>query len=139
MNGTGSRGGTGGSPERQVGDEEFLDITQSQAEARLLRKALQQLSDGGAGEALQEMAREVLSGRMGLRDAVSHSAYGEELIAKNASFREEWESMSEREREELAEQGHQLIEKERREIEAEKREADGGRPGKHSGRGGPTY
>jgi hypothetical protein len=133
------RGDTSGSPERQVADEEFLDIAGSPAEARLLRKALQQLSDGGAGQALQEMAREVLSGRVGLREAVSQGAYGEELIDKTESFRRDWESMSDREREELTEQGQQLIDKERREIEAEKREADGGRSGRHSGRGWSVY
>ncbi|WP_030239450.1 MULTISPECIES: hypothetical protein [unclassified Streptomyces] len=133
------RGDTSGPSERQVGDEEFLDIAGSQAEARLLRKALQQLSDGGAGQALQEMAREVLSGRMGLREAVSQGAYGGELIDKTESFRRDWESMSDREREELAEHGRQLIDEERREIEAERREADSGRSGRHSGRGWSAY
>ncbi|GJF29723.1 hypothetical protein KNE206_24230 [Kitasatospora sp. NE20-6] len=109
--------------DRQVGYEEFQDIAQSPGEARLLHKAMKQLADGGAGPAMQEMARDVLAGRTGLRQALSQSAYSPELLAGADSLHDRLSAMSDRERDELAEQGRRFIAQEDREIEDEAREA----------------
>jgi hypothetical protein len=51
-----------------------------QARARSLRKALQKLADDRApDDPLREMAREVLSGRTGLREAARVPSYAEAL------------------------------------------------------------
>lgn len=123
-------------PDRQVDDAEFLDIAEDPVEARLLRKSLQQLAGGGAGDALQEMAREVLSGRVGLRDAVGVSAYGEALAECGQSFKDEWDEKSENEREAMAAEGRSVVSQERDEMEQERRDANrGGGGSRHDGRG----
>lgn len=137
----GSNGGD--AHDRQVDDSEFLDIAPDPAEARLLRKALQQLADGGAGEALQEMAREVLAGRTGLREAVTIPAYAEQLTAKARVFQEEWDQKTDEEREAWAAEGRQRIEQERAEMAEEQRAQQQRRPGqrppRHDGRGWSPY
>lgn len=125
-------------PDRQVDDSEFLDIAEDPVEARLLRKSLQQLAGGGAGEALQEMAREVLSGRVGLREAVQISAYGDALAERAQSFKDEWDEKSEQEREAMAEEGRAVMAQERDEMEQERRDAGHGGGSRHHGRGGPA-
>lgn len=123
-------------PDRQVDDAEFLDIAEDPVEARLLRKSLQQLAGGGAGEALQEMARDVLAGRIGLRQAVEVSAYGEALAERAQSFTDEWDEKSEEEREAMAAEGRAIVSQERDEMEQERRDTNrGGGGSRHDGRG----
>ncbi|MER6842878.1 hypothetical protein [Streptomyces platensis] len=110
-----------GEPEKQVDEAEFLEISKDPAAARALRKSLETLAGGGAGETLKEMASEVLSGRLGLRDAVNVTAYSEALIENTQTARDEWASMSESEREARADEGARYLEEQRSEIEAERR------------------
>ncbi|MEU6147594.1 hypothetical protein ABZ848_45505 [Streptomyces sp. NPDC047081] len=107
-------------PEKQVGDSEFMDIAKDPAEARAMRKALQQIAGGGAGEALKEMAKEVLSGRVGLRQATQTSGYTDALAEKVQPFREQWDAMSETERQSRAAEGQRALDEYRREIEEER-------------------
>jgi len=67
--------------EPRIGDADLMNITGGdQARARSLRKALQKLADGRApDDPLREMAREVLSGRTGLREAARVPSYAEAL------------------------------------------------------------
>jgi hypothetical protein len=59
-----------GQADAEVDDAEFLSSTRDQVQARALRKQLQQLAGCEAGGVLQEMAKEVLSGRIGPREAL---------------------------------------------------------------------
>ncbi|WP_435209719.1 hypothetical protein [Streptomyces sp. bgisy034] len=135
----------GREPERQVDDSEFMEIAHDPAQARVLRKALEQLAGGGAGETLREMAKEVLSGRIGLREAVSVSAYSEAVMEKSQHFMREWEQLPERERDGLVAEGERYLREQQREIDDERREAQrgnnpgAGRNARHDGRGWSAY
>ncbi|WP_051741653.1 hypothetical protein [Streptomyces xylophagus] len=67
--------------ELRIGDADLMNLTGGdQARARSLRKALQKLADDRApDDPLREMAREVLSGRTGLREAARVPSYAEAL------------------------------------------------------------
>jgi hypothetical protein len=109
-------------PEKQVDESEFMDIAKDPAEARALHKSLRMIAGGGVGDALKEMAQEVLSGRVGLRQAMQISGYTDEMLGKS-EFQDKWMAMSDTERYALAAEGEQTLEKERREIAEERREA----------------
>jgi hypothetical protein len=109
-------------PEKQVDESEFMDIAKDPAEARALHKSLRMIAGGGVGDALKEMAQEVLSGRVGLRQAMQISGYTDEMLGKS-EFQDKWMAMSDTERYALAAEGEQALEKERREIAEERREA----------------
>ncbi|MFF9477263.1 hypothetical protein [Streptomyces sp. NPDC014733] len=132
-------------PERdddpRVGDEEFLPITRDPAMARLLRKQLEVLADGKAGEVMQEMAREVLSGRIGLREAVRVGAYEEELVKHVDTFRGKWDEMSEAERAHAEREGAKFLEEQREEIarEREERTRASREKSRHGGQRGSSF
>ncbi|MFG2193223.1 hypothetical protein [Streptomyces sp. NPDC048639] len=124
-------------PQKKVDESEFLGITKDPAAARLLRKSLEAVAAGGAGDALKEMAQEVLSGRVGLRQAMDISAYSGQLVEQVHSVMEEkWDSLSEKEREELAAEGQRVLEKQRQEIEEERQQMQGQKSSKSSHAGG---
>lgn len=103
-----------------VGEEEFLDSSRDQAHARALHKQLQQLAGGGAGKVLQEMSREVLSGRVGLREALRVPAYAEALGESARTFRQDWEQMSPEERERQKTEAQQFLAAQQHEIDEER-------------------
>ncbi|MCZ9347892.1 hypothetical protein NGM37_60455 [Streptomyces sp. TRM76130] len=74
-------------------------------ESRHLAEALKVFATGRAGSVLQEMADEVLSGRLSLSAAAGVDAYSEAMISTSRPFSEKWHSLSDIERNELAEQG----------------------------------
>lgn len=124
-------------PNVDVGDEDFLSPTRDRVQARALRKQLQQLAGGGAGDTLQEMAKEVLSGRVGLREALRVPAYSEALGERVRAAREDWEQMSPDEQKAQQDEARRFLDAQRDEIEQEQVEQEGsaGQPPKHSGRG----
>lgn len=128
--------------QKHVDDAEFSDVARDPAEARVLRKSLEMISRGGAGDTLKEMAQEVLSGRIGLRQAAQTSGYTDALIEKSEPFQQEWNEMSEAERHARAAEGERALENERREIAeehhaAQHRNSHSG--GRHSGGGWSLY
>ncbi|MEV0092323.1 hypothetical protein [Streptomyces sp. NPDC050738] len=130
-----------GSPER-FDDSELLEMTrQDPAQARLLRKSLEELSSGRGGDALKEMAQDVLAGRSSLRDAARVSAYSEEILTQAAPMTARWAALSEAERAELAAEGERQIAAAQAEIDEERRTAlrDGGTKSRHDGRGWSAY
>lgn len=131
------------SSEKRVDDSEFLEMTQQDpVQAKILRKSLEHLASGLGGPALKEMAQEVLSGRMGLREAANVSAYAEEAVVQSAPLAEKWASMSDSEREALAADGERRLEEERRQLDDERRTESENRPGtksRHDGRGWSLY
>ncbi|MFG3703579.1 hypothetical protein ACGF7U_02415 [Micromonospora sp. NPDC047670] len=84
-------------PERQ-----FLDITEgSRGLAKLLHTSLRRLSDGVAGDDLQEMARDILAGHTDLRQIAASDAYGSHLLDRFHHFREWEQSLDPEERERM--------------------------------------
>lgn len=128
-------------PDRQtdaeVDDAEFLTDTRDRVQARALRKQLQQLAGGEAGGTLQEMAKEVLAGRVGLREALRVPDYAEALGQRVNTFREAWERMSPEEQKAQRDEAQRFLDAQRDEIEHEQDEQQkpAGRPSKHSSRG----
>ncbi|MET8679864.1 hypothetical protein ABZW18_20355 [Streptomyces sp. NPDC004647] len=126
------------SDERQIGDADLTNITGGdEVRARALRKTLQKLAGSEqAGGALQEMAREVLSGRVGLREAMRVNSYAEALGERVAQARQAYEELPPEELERQQEEARRFLEAQREEIEEERREERGGssgRPPRHSG------
>ncbi|MFE9441503.1 hypothetical protein ACFYO2_21390 [Streptomyces sp. NPDC006602] len=128
---------------QRVDDSEFLEMTQQDpAQAKILRQSLEHLASGLGGDALKEMAQEVLSGRMGLREAANVSAYAEQAVEQAAPLAEKWASMSDSAREALAAEGEQRLAEERRQFDDERRaesEKRSGAKGRHDGRGWSLY
>ncbi|MFF3496773.1 hypothetical protein ACFYWS_36160 [Streptomyces sp. NPDC002795] len=92
--------------DKPVDDSEFLEMTgQDPAQARILRQSLEHLASGLGGGTLKEMAQEVLSGRMGLREAADVSAYADQTVEQSAPLAQKWAEMSDAEREALAAEG----------------------------------
>ncbi|MFI7412258.1 hypothetical protein ACIBU0_26650 [Streptomyces sp. NPDC049627] len=131
------------SSDKRVDDSEFLEMTQQDpAQAKILRQSLEHLASGLGGDALKEMAQEVLSGRMGLREAANVSAYAEQAVETAAPLAEKWASMSDRERDELAAEGERRLAEERRQLDEERRAESENRSAaksRHDGRGWSLY
>jgi hypothetical protein len=129
--------------DKPVDDSEFLEMTQQDpVQAKILRQSLEHLASGLAGDALKEMAQEVISGRMGLREAANVSAYAEQAVEQSAPLAEKWASMSDSERDALAAEGERRLEEERRQLDDERRAESENRSGtkaRHDGRGWSLY
>ncbi|MEU6576992.1 hypothetical protein [Streptomyces sp. NPDC046805] len=123
--------------EQEVGDEEFLDIAKTPAKARALRKSLQRLA-GSEDETLREMARDVLAGRVGLRQAMRTGAYREALHERASVGMRAYEGMSAAERRAAEVEGERQLDAYQEEIDREKaeRQQAAGRsgPARHEGR-----
>lgn len=65
-----------------------------EARAELLRASLGRLASGAAGELLQEMARDVLAGRIALRQALTSDAYGSDFVDGFTRFWERYEKLA---------------------------------------------
>ena len=75
--------------ERMAGSPELADE---------LRRSLERLRDGVAGSELAEMARDVLSGRITLRDVARNAAYAGPILQAIERFQEYQEGLSDQER-----------------------------------------
>lgn len=95
--------------EREVGHEEFLAPGRGPSRARVVHEALRQLSDGAGGPVLKEMACEVLSGRIGLKDAMRMRAYADELGERVETAFAEWERIPASERERQVAQARRFL------------------------------
>ncbi|MDX2645284.1 hypothetical protein PV341_17285 [Streptomyces sp. PA03-1a] len=61
---------------KEISDADLMDVADDPAQARRLHKALRTLADNPTVDGtLKETAREVLSGRLGMREALASSAY----------------------------------------------------------------
>jgi hypothetical protein len=111
------------SEERQIGDTDLMDVAHDEARTRALRKSLQRLADSPQGRgngALQEMAREVLSGRVGLREALRVGVYAEALGERVAAGRREFEQLTPEELAQQSAEAQNYLEAQRAEIEQER-------------------
>ncbi|MER6424214.1 hypothetical protein [Streptomyces sp. NPDC001137] len=107
--------------EHGVGDEEFLDIAKDPARARALRKSLQRLADS-KDETVREMARDVLAGRVGLRQAMRTGAYREALHESAQLGMRAYEQMSAEERSAAEAEGRRQLDEYQEEIDRERAE-----------------
>jgi hypothetical protein len=81
-------------------EEEILNITRGDPVlARVVQRSLQRLATGAAGDALREMAKDVLDGRVSLRDAVTAEAYAGALSERLVPFSQQYDQMPPAERE----------------------------------------
>ncbi|MEU9390979.1 hypothetical protein AB0D86_13355 [Streptomyces sp. NPDC048324] len=122
--------------EPQIGDADLMSIAHDEVRARALRKSLQRLADSRSGNgALQEMAREVLSGRIGLREALRVGPYSEALGERIAQARQEYEQQTPEEREAQRIEALRYLDAQRDEIERERQEQQSkGSNSRHSGK-----
>lgn len=84
-----------------------------------VKRSLGRMADGAAGPELQEMARDVLAGRIGLREAASSSAYSAALRERSSDGFTKLLSLPEEERESLAAKGQAELAELRAEAERE--------------------
>ncbi|NBE51346.1 hypothetical protein GUY60_07895 [Streptomyces sp. YC537] len=111
------------------------------AQAKMLRKSLETLAAGHGGDALKEMAQDVLAGRSSLREAANVSAYSDQLIEQARPMTDKWVSMSEAERDAVAAEGRRAIAAEQEQIDEERREAaaEAAKKSRHDSRGWSLY
>lgn len=84
----------------EISDEDLLDVADNPAQARELRRALKTLSDADSvGPELQRMARDVLAGRVGMREVVQSDAYLGAIGERLGQMRADAEKMTPEQRE----------------------------------------
>ncbi|MFD9127684.1 hypothetical protein [Kitasatospora sp. NPDC059571] len=106
--------------DREIGDDELLDVADSPAQAASLHKALRTIAGNpSVGPELQEMARGVLSGRIGMKDVIGSDRYLHAIGARLDGIRDAAEHLSPEDRRRSEERAARML----REAE----EAEGGR------------
>ncbi|UQA92755.1 hypothetical protein [Streptomyces halobius] len=114
------------SNERQIQDEDLMDVAADPEQAHRLRKALKTLADNPhVGGKLQEMAREVLSGRIGMKDAIDTPAYMDAIGDRMGEIRRAAENQTQAEREASREQFAAWQKKQEEQEDKERAERDG--------------
>lgn len=99
--------------------KELSDLTEGDAaRVEILRASLRRLAGGSGGPALQEMARDVLSGRQRLRDAATSEAYGDALFGNYTKFWKKVERLPEDERRRLMGRSENALGKLRTKLES---------------------
>ncbi|GAA2652254.1 hypothetical protein [Streptomyces lunalinharesii] len=112
--------------ERQIQDEDLMDVAQDPEQAHRLRKALKVLADNpNVGGKLQEMAKEVLSGRMGMKEAIETPGYMDALGDRLNKIRRDAENQTMDEREESRAKFAEWQKKQEAEEDRERAERDG--------------
>ncbi|WP_328384152.1 hypothetical protein OHS81_09205 [Streptomyces sp. NBC_00400] len=114
------------SNERQIQDEDLMDVAQDPEQAHRLRKALKVLADNPhVGGKLQEMAQEVLSGRIGMKDAIATPGYMDALGDRMNEIRRAAENQTMAEREESREKFAAWQKEQEAKEDEERAERDG--------------
>ncbi|MFJ8674231.1 hypothetical protein [Streptomyces sp. NPDC093589] len=124
-------------PPREVGDEEFMSLAKDEAKARMLRKMMKNLTKGESGDPLTELAKDVMSGRQGIREALNNAPQDESLAVRFETFQQRWDAMSEADRLDAEREGAKYLQEQRQEITAEREMAERKRttPPRHSAGG----
>jgi hypothetical protein len=107
--------------ESQEAEHRFAEMTRDPARARQLRRSLETLAERG-DPTVREMAREVLSGRLSLRDAANVPAYGEAMRQGVQEGLRAYAALSEAERREAEEEGRRQLDRVQAELDEEARE-----------------
>lgn len=88
---------------------ESFGIARTPDQARRLRLALNTLAGGSAGPALQDMARDVLSGKVELRTALRSRAYEDAMSDRVHAFSAWYRELTESQRAAEAERARQAM------------------------------
>ncbi|GAA2276937.1 MULTISPECIES: hypothetical protein [Kitasatospora] len=97
--------------EYEITDDELLDVAEDPEQAASLHRALRSMAGSpSVGPQLQEMAKEVLSGRMSMRDAVRSSHYLDAIGDRLSQIRDAAERMTPEERRASEERARKLSE-----------------------------
>lgn len=84
----------------EITDDELLDVADNPAQARDLHRALRTIADSDAvGGELQQMARDVLTGRVGMREVVESDRYLSAIGERLGQMRTAAENLSPEQRE----------------------------------------
>ncbi|BDM71849.1 hypothetical protein HEK616_53360 [Streptomyces nigrescens] len=114
------------SNERQIQDEDLMDIAQDPEQAHRLHKALKVLADNpNVGGKLKEMAQEVLSGRIGMKDAIQTPGYMDAIGDRLTEMRRAAEDQTMAEREESREKFAAWQKEQEEKEDQERAERDG--------------
>ncbi|WP_438485573.1 hypothetical protein [Streptomyces sp. S186] len=114
------------SNERQIQDEDLMDVAHDQEQAHRLRKALKVLAENpNVGGKLQEMAQEVLAGRLGMKEAIETPGYMDALGDRLDKIRHDAENQTAAEREESRAKFAEWQKKQEEEEDRERAERDG--------------
>ncbi|UNO39641.1 hypothetical protein [Streptomyces sp. MST-110588] len=133
------------SNERQIRDEDLMDVAQDPEQAHRLRKALQTLATNPkVGGKLQEMAQEVLSGRIGMKEAIQTERYMDALGDRIQEIRHAAENQTTQEREAQRELVERWKRQQQEEEDRERAERDGPTAGiistpRRKGHSGPGH
>lgn len=88
-----------------MAESRFDPGTDDKGLQRSRRQALKRLADGCGGPELTELAREMLAGRLTAWQAATSNTYSEALIGRLGGFASYYETLSQEERDSLAEAG----------------------------------
>ncbi|MFD8074590.1 hypothetical protein ACFV3E_18330 [Streptomyces sp. NPDC059718] len=117
---------------KEISDADLMDVADDPAQARRLHKALRTLADNPTADGtLKEMAREVLSGRLGMREALGSSAYLGAIGDRMAELKRADERLTPEERAAQEERARRWFEQQAEEEAGDAREdeaAGGHRP-----------
>jgi hypothetical protein len=105
-------------------DANLRELARDPGLARSLRRSLGRLADGVGGPELQEMARDVLAGRISLREAAGSHAYAAALREHSSDKLDKLLALPAEEREALAERGRAELAELRAEAEADQAAED---------------
>ncbi|GJF28720.1 hypothetical protein KNE206_14200 [Kitasatospora sp. NE20-6] len=111
--------------EREIGDDELLEVADNPEQAASLHKALRTIANTPAlGPELQGMAKDVLSGRIGMQDVIGSDRYMHAIGDRLGQMREAAENMSPEDRRKSEARAEKMI-REAEEAERERPKRDG--------------
>lgn len=114
-----------GGEDREIKADDLMDAADNEEQALSLHRALRTMRDNpSVGGDLQEMAREVLSGRIGMKDAIQTDKYMDAMGVKLGEMREAAERQTPEEREAEAAKFERWEREQREEEERERAERD---------------
>lgn len=129
------------SRDREIDDSELMDVAQDPEQAHRLHKALRTMSSNpNVDGRLQEMAKEVLSGRIGMRDVIETERYMGALGDRMQEIRRAAENETLADKEAKRDQVERWERARREEEEKDRAERDGPtRPPVDPGRHRPRH
>ncbi|WP_354639640.1 hypothetical protein [Kitasatospora camelliae] len=108
--------------DREIEDDELLDVADNPAQAASLHKALRVLAaNPSVGRELQEMAKDVLGGRVGMKELIESDRFLGAIGGRLSEMRDAAEHLSPAEREASEARARKMIEEREEEEEREKR------------------
>ncbi|UGY93949.1 hypothetical protein [Streptomyces gobiensis] len=111
--------------ERQAQEENLMEDLDDLGQARSVRRSLEQLTKNPAvDDRLQQMARELLSGRAGLRDVMNNPSYMSALGEGLTRIKEAADRMTPEEEERARAEAERFFEKQQEEADREDAERE---------------